>query len=148
MNAACSTGGFRVPSHYPAEVAGFGIDVALIEPGTYKTGIWDAATITSPQHSPYRPLVMISEPRIRKMVERDAGDPAEVAARITAVLSVRRRPWLRHPVGRDAWIIRVLSHILSFAQRRRMLTHMVGLPTGRPHQADTPDLPTTGAQRP
>ncbi|MGH3885345.1 MAG: SDR family oxidoreductase [Pseudonocardiaceae bacterium] len=127
------------------EVAGFGIDVALIEPGAYKTGIWDAAKITSPEHSPYRPLAAIMEPRIRGMVERGAGDPAEVGARIAAVLSARRRPWLRHPVGRDAWLMRVLSHVMPFDQRRRILAHMVGLPAGRPDQTDTPDIPATGA---
>lgn len=128
------------------EVAGFGIDVALIEPGAHKTGIWDAAKIASPELSPYRPLVTIMEPRIRAMVERDAGDPAEVGARIVAVLSARR-PRLRHPVGRDAWIMRVLSHVLPFAQRRRMIAHLVGLPAGRPDQT-TSDIPATGAQSP
>ncbi|MGH3811497.1 MAG: SDR family oxidoreductase [Pseudonocardiaceae bacterium] len=130
------------------EVAGFGIDVTLIEPGAHKTGIWDAAKIASPEHSPYRPLVTIMEPRIRGMVERDAGDPAEVGARIAAVLSARRRPWLRHPVGRDAWIMRVLSHVIPFAQRRRIIAHMVGLPTSPPDQTNTPDIPAAGAQNP
>ncbi|MGH3836512.1 MAG: hypothetical protein ACRDSF_12555, partial [Pseudonocardiaceae bacterium] len=88
------------------------------------------------------------EPRIRGMVERDAGDPAEVGARIAAVLSARRRPWLRHPVGRDAWIMRVLSHVIPFAQRRRIIAHMVGLPTSPPDQTNTPDIPAAGAQNP
>ncbi|MGH3900123.1 MAG: SDR family oxidoreductase [Pseudonocardiaceae bacterium] len=126
------------------EVTGFGIDIALIEPGAYKTGIWDAAKITSPEHSPYRPLVKIMEPRIRGMVERSAGDPAEVGARIAAVLNARRRPWLRHPVGRDAWIMRVLSRAIPFDQRRRILAHMVGLPADRPGKTDFPKVPATG----
>ncbi len=129
------------------EVAGFGIDVA-IEPGAHKTGIWDAAKIASPDQSPYRPLVTIMEPRIRGMVERSAGDPAKVGARIAAVLSARRRPWLRHPVGRDAWTMRVLSHVMPFAQRHRILARMVGLPTGRPDQTSAPNIPATGAQSP
>lgn len=127
------------------EVAGFGIDVALIEPGAYKTRIWDAAAITSPEHSPYRPLVTIMEPRIRRMVERSAGDPAEVGARIAAVLGARRRPWLRHPVGRDAWVMRVLSRVLPFAQRRRILAQMVGLPTGSSVRVNTLSRARCGA---
>ncbi|MGH4006903.1 MAG: SDR family oxidoreductase [Pseudonocardiaceae bacterium] len=123
------------------EVAGFGIDVVLIEPGAHKTGIWDAAKIASPEHSPYRPLVTIMEPRIRRMVERDAGDPAAVGTRIAAVLNARRRPWLRHPVGRDAWIMRILSRVMPFAQRRRILAHLVGLSAGRSSQTGTPDIP-------
>ncbi|MGH3754352.1 MAG: SDR family NAD(P)-dependent oxidoreductase [Pseudonocardiaceae bacterium] len=77
------------------EVAGFGIDVALIEPGAYKTGIWDAAKITSPEHSPYLPLVTIMEPRIRRMVERGAGDPAEVGARAATTHKPPGRAWRR-----------------------------------------------------
>ncbi|MGH3947287.1 MAG: hypothetical protein ACRDSI_19955, partial [Pseudonocardiaceae bacterium] len=59
-----------------------------------------------------------------------------------------RRPWLRHPVGRDAWTMRVLSRVIPFARRRRIIAHLVGLPTGPPDQANTPDIPAAGAQSP
>lgn len=111
------------------EVAGFGIDIVLIEPGPYQTGIWDAARIASPERSPYRRLAEVMESRVRSTVKRRAGDPADVAARIVGVLSARR-PRLRYPVGREAWIVRTFSHALPFSIRRKLIARVVGIPTG------------------
>jgi NAD(P)-dependent dehydrogenase (short-subunit alcohol dehydrogenase family) len=108
------------------EVAPFGIGVALVEPGTYKTGIWTAAAIARRPGSPYTPLVEAMEPRIRESVERYGRDPREVAEKIAAVLESRHLR-LRNPVGPDAHLTRVLSHALPFAARRRIVSRMAGL---------------------
>ena len=111
------------------EVAPFGIDVALVEPGTYRTGIWTAAAISRRPGSPYTRFVEAMEPRIRDSVERFGRDPREVAERIAAVLEARRPP-LRNPVGPDAHVTRALAHALPFRTRRALVSRMVGL-----HQA-------------
>jgi NAD(P)-dependent dehydrogenase (short-subunit alcohol dehydrogenase family) len=108
------------------EVAPFGIDVALIEPGKYKTDIWDKAAIAGPAGSPYRAFVDAMEPKIRAMVERNGRDPAEVARRIVRVLSARR-PRFRNPVGPDARITWAMSHLLPFSIRRRILARATGI---------------------
>jgi NAD(P)-dependent dehydrogenase (short-subunit alcohol dehydrogenase family) len=108
------------------EVAPFGIDVVLVEPGTYKTGIWTAAAITRRPDGPYARFVDAMEPRVRESVERFGRDPREVAERISRLLEARH-PSLRHPVGPDAHVTRVLSRALPFAVRRRLVSRMSGL---------------------
>jgi NAD(P)-dependent dehydrogenase (short-subunit alcohol dehydrogenase family) len=108
------------------EVAPFGIGVALIEPGTYKTGIWAAAAIARRPGSAYTPLADAMEPRVRESVERYGRDPREVAEKIAAILDSHRLS-LRNPVGPDAHLTRVLSHALPFATRRRIVSRMAGL---------------------
>jgi NAD(P)-dependent dehydrogenase (short-subunit alcohol dehydrogenase family) len=108
------------------EVAPFGIGVALVEPGTYRTGIWTAARISRRDGSPYTPFVEAMEPRIRESVERFGRDPREVGERIAGVLEAHRLS-LRNPVGPDAHVTRVLSHALPFAVRRRFVSRMSGL---------------------
>jgi NAD(P)-dependent dehydrogenase (short-subunit alcohol dehydrogenase family) len=113
------------------EVAPFGIGVALVEPGTYKTGIWTAAAIARRPGSPYLRFADAMEPRVRESVERFGRDPREVAERIAHVLESRRPP-LRNPVGPDAHLTRVLSHALPFAVRRRLVTRVSGLAAADP----------------
>jgi NAD(P)-dependent dehydrogenase (short-subunit alcohol dehydrogenase family) len=113
------------------EVRPFGVGVALVEPGTYKTGIWTAAAIARRPGSPYGPFADAMEPRVRESVERFGRDPREVARKIARVLEARRPP-LRNPVGPDAHVTRVLSHALPFAARRRLVSRMSGLDTVTP----------------
>jgi NAD(P)-dependent dehydrogenase (short-subunit alcohol dehydrogenase family) len=108
------------------EVAPFGIGVLLVEPGTYKTGIWTAARISRRPGSPYTAIVERLEPRIRDSVERFGRDPREVGERIADVLE-SRRPALRNPVGPDAHVTRLLAHTLPLRARRALTTRMMGL---------------------
>jgi NAD(P)-dependent dehydrogenase (short-subunit alcohol dehydrogenase family) len=108
------------------EVAPFGIRVALVEPGTYKTGIWTAAAIARRPGSAYTPLLEAMEPRVRRSVERHGRDPREVADKIADVLE-SRHPRLRNPVGPDAHVTRLVSHLLPFALRRRIVSRIAGL---------------------
>lgn len=107
------------------EVAPFGIQVHLVEPGTYQTDVWQNAQISSPADSPYLPLVTAFEAKIREMNEQHGRDPAEVAQRVVAVLAARR-PSFRSPVGPDSWAARGMSHLLPFRARRRLLQRMAG----------------------
>jgi NAD(P)-dependent dehydrogenase (short-subunit alcohol dehydrogenase family) len=108
------------------EVAPFGIGVALVEPGTYKTGIWTAAAIARRPGSAYTPLIEAMEPRVRESVQRYGRDPREVAEKIAGVLESRHLR-LRNPVGPDAHVTRVMSHALPFATRRRIVSRLAGL---------------------
>lgn len=85
------------------EVQPFGIDVVLIEPGSYNTNIWtsmDKATernnhLTSPYD--FYQNVIISN--IEKGKEQ-FGDPLEVAGLIAKIASQTKRPKLRYPIGK------------------------------------------------
>jgi NAD(P)-dependent dehydrogenase (short-subunit alcohol dehydrogenase family) len=108
------------------EVAPFGIDVVLLEPGTYKTEIWDSATVAKPEGSVYREFVEVMEPKIRVNVEQNGRDPQEVADRIAAVVAARN-PAFRSSIGTSSHVMRAMSHLLPFRARRRMLSRATGI---------------------
>jgi NAD(P)-dependent dehydrogenase (short-subunit alcohol dehydrogenase family) len=108
------------------EVAPFGIGVTLVEPGGYATQIWENASITRNEGSPYAPFVDTMEPRMRKRIDRTARDPREVGERIAKLLD-KRSSRLRNPVGRDAHTMQVASHVVPFRARVGLLTRVTGL---------------------
>jgi NAD(P)-dependent dehydrogenase (short-subunit alcohol dehydrogenase family) len=83
------------------ELAAFGIDIALIEPGPYRTSIWESSARVVPAESPYgiwlEQLFQVVDAHVRAT----AGDPKEVARVIGRVLAASR-PRFRNPVGRIA----------------------------------------------
>lgn len=85
------------------EVAPFGLDVTLIEPGPYRTEIWGKSPRFRPATSAYGPLLDRIWPAIDAHVEKNAGDPMEVALKIANVLEARH-PKFRNPVGLTAKI--------------------------------------------
>ena len=108
------------------EVRPFALDVVLVEPGTYRTAIWDKATIARPASSPYAPYLDRYEAKVRKMVDRSAGDPDEVARRVVELLDAKKLR-LRHPVGTDAVLGRLISGTIPFSWRARAITRWAGL---------------------
>jgi NAD(P)-dependent dehydrogenase (short-subunit alcohol dehydrogenase family) len=111
------------------EVAPFGIDVKLVEPGSYATQIWDKSSVTRNDGSPYARFVDTMEPRMRERVERTARDPREVGERIAKLLE-KGNARLRNPVGPDAHTMQVASHIVPFRARLGLLTRLTGLNKG------------------
>jgi NAD(P)-dependent dehydrogenase (short-subunit alcohol dehydrogenase family) len=107
------------------EVKPFGVDVALVEPGGYATRIWDNASVARRESSPYTPLVDTMEPRMRERIERTSRDPREVGERIAKLLE-ERHPRLRNPVGPDARIMRVATHLVPFRARVGLLSRVTG----------------------
>lgn len=108
------------------EVEPFGIDVVLVEPGSYKTAIWTSSPRVLPDDSPYHAMMRHLEKVIDEKVLRSARDPREVAAVIARVLTARR-PRLRYPVGPDAWIGLAARGKLPSRWRQRLLTRLLGL---------------------
>jgi len=83
------------------EIEPFGIDIALVEPGPYRTNIWDASPRIMPETSPYRPLARYLSSAVDAYVAKAARDPLEVATSIARVLE-SRRPRFRTAVGPTA----------------------------------------------
>ena len=108
------------------EVASFGIDITLVEPGGYATRIWEKASVTRNEGSPYTRFVDTMEPRMRERIDRTARDPREVGERIAKLLD-KGSSRLRNPVGPDAHTMQVASHIVPFRARVGLLTRVTGL---------------------
>ncbi|MEU1526447.1 oxidoreductase [Nocardia rhamnosiphila] len=94
------------------EVAPFGIDVLVVEPGAFRTGLFGpGAAYFSAENEVYAETAGAT----RRMVETgdgaQPGDPAKAAAAIRAALEAERTP-LRLPLGADS-VDAVLAHIDS-----------------------------------
>jgi len=76
----------------------FGIDVILVEPGPYRTEIWDSTPRIQPPGSPYHAWVQHVLRAGDAHAARMARDPKEVALVIAHALEARR-PRFRYPVG-------------------------------------------------
>jgi NAD(P)-dependent dehydrogenase (short-subunit alcohol dehydrogenase family) len=87
------------------ELRPLGIDVVLIEPGTFKTDIFDrnrrVATRALDPASPNFRRAKRLEAFVDKLLARNHQDPADVA-RAIAHAATTRSPRLRYVVGRDA----------------------------------------------
>lgn len=89
------------------EVRHFGVRVALVEPGAYRTDIMTrnrrlTRGALSPE-GPYAALAARLDALWRRTAERQARDPREVAERVLALIQAADPP-LRSPVGPDAWL--------------------------------------------
>ena len=108
------------------EITPFGIELVLVEPGSYKTEIWGSSPRVLPEDSPYRALMQHLEKAIDEKVLANARDPREVAAVIARALDARR-PRFRYPVGPDAWIGHIARGKLPSRLQRFAITRLLGL---------------------
>jgi NAD(P)-dependent dehydrogenase (short-subunit alcohol dehydrogenase family) len=109
------------------EVARDGIRVVLIEPGGFKTGIWEEfeADVSRREDSGYEAAYH----RIRSLLEpfmRFMGEP-EGAAKVIAKALTVPAPHARYLVGRDAQMIAVSQPFLPSVVRDRVTRFLVGL---------------------
>lgn len=84
------------------EVKPFGIDVAIIEPGSYQTNIWnvvDSIARESNSQSPYHQYLKIILKQL-KQGERSFGNPEDVARLVVSLCRKKSLRKLRYPIGR------------------------------------------------
>ncbi|WP_066064702.1 oxidoreductase [Neobacillus soli] len=83
------------------EMKPFGIDVVLIEPGSYKTNIWSTGKqiteLSLQSKSPYYKYMRKIEDYIQAE-EGHYGDPQEVAKKVVKI-AMDKNPTLRFPIG-------------------------------------------------
>jgi NAD(P)-dependent dehydrogenase (short-subunit alcohol dehydrogenase family) len=108
------------------EIAPFGIELSLVEPGSYKTEIWGSSPRILPEDSAYRDTMQRLEKAIDEKVLASARDPREVAAVIATALETKR-PRFRYPVGPDAWIGHIARGKIPTRLQRFAITRLLGL---------------------
>ncbi|WP_246628999.1 SDR family oxidoreductase [Mesobacillus maritimus] len=82
------------------ELAPFGIDVVLVEPGSYKTNIWsgmDEVELT--EKSPYFNYMKTLKNEIERG-KSNHGNPVEIAKLVAQIASQPQKPKLRYPIGK------------------------------------------------
>lgn len=110
------------------EVAPFGLDVVLVEPGTYRTEIWQSSPRIVPPGSAYESWLRRLERAIDEKVLANARDPREVATTIANALEAAR-PRFRYPVGPDAWVGFIARGLVPTRLQRAAITRLLGLPS-------------------
>ncbi|MDJ0511925.1 MAG: SDR family oxidoreductase [Methyloceanibacter sp.] len=112
------------------ELDPFGIDVILVEPGPYKTEIWQATERVTPPGGPYTNWVRLVMRGADSHAEKHARDPAEVAEVVAAALDAPH-PKFRYPVGFFAKMDFFLRGKVPSRFIRRATTRYLGIPRTR-----------------
>ncbi|WP_077619220.1 SDR family oxidoreductase [Bacillus sinesaloumensis] len=112
------------------EVRPFGINVALIEPGSYQTNIWSSGKKIAKRSilttSPYYEMMKKIEKRLEKG-QSTYGDPLEVARFIVKLTEKPSLPKLRYPVGKNTRISIFLKTVLPWRLWERIVFRMLGV---------------------
>ena len=106
------------------EVGPHGIDVVLVEPGAYPTGIWRDDSWHGSPDGPYGPLVEAMSAADRRAAQA-GGDPVAVAKVVARTFDARWPP-TRRPVGRGAWLRWAARGVVPFGVQRRAVARIVG----------------------
>jgi NAD(P)-dependent dehydrogenase (short-subunit alcohol dehydrogenase family) len=96
------------------ELKPFGIDVVLIEPGSYQTNIWSSINNTTiNSNSPYHFYMesLLSEIESGKAGH---GNPFDVARLVAEIASKKRTPKLRYPVGKGVKMSLVMKSLVPW----------------------------------
>jgi len=112
------------------EVRPFGIDVALIEPGSFETNIWSSGTKIAEQSmqltSPYQYMMKKIEARLEKG-QASYGDPHVVAQFIVKLAQKESLSKLRYPVGKGVRTSIFLKNVLPWTMWERLVLKMLGI---------------------
>lgn len=111
------------------EVGRFGIEVVLIEPGPYRTEIWQRSPRIVPEGSPYAGWLRQLEAAIDAKVLAGARDPREVATAIATALEAVK-PRFRYPVSPQAWLGHLMRGVVPTRAQRWLVTRLLGLGPG------------------
>ena len=113
------------------EVIPFGIKVVCVEPGNYKTDIWDTSPRIRPPGSPYAEAAEMLERFVDEKMRPKGRDPREVAAAIVKALETPR-PRFRYPVGPDSKVLSAATRLLPYRAVSSGIRRMTGLHRWKP----------------
>lgn len=103
------------------ELKPFGIDVVLIEPGSYKTNIWQSIkNVSLSNESPYE-LMKDSILKILTTGQDSYGNPLDVAKLAAKIASDDSTPNLRHPIGKGVKNMIQIKNFLPWKTIERIL---------------------------
>ena len=111
------------------ELKPFGIDVALVEPGSYKTNIWSSGKQIAKKSmlgdSPYYTYMKSFEQQI-EAEKATFGDPVEVARLICSLAISDEIKKLRHPIGKGVKLGISLRKFISWRRWEKLFFHRLG----------------------
>jgi NAD(P)-dependent dehydrogenase (short-subunit alcohol dehydrogenase family) len=111
------------------EMAGVGVQVALVEPGSFETDIWTRnAKMTAKMRDPESPNAARVERWLGRLKQssKSRANPQVVADVIAGILETPR-PKLRYVVGRDARMALLMRGLLPAGIFERMIVKLSGM---------------------
>ncbi|MDR7071595.1 oxidoreductase [Fictibacillus barbaricus] len=103
------------------EVKPSGIDVVLVEPGSYQTNIWSTLdNITLNPESPYHSYMEAILNNIGN-VKVVHGNPLDVAELVTRIATMKKTPKLRYPIGNGVKMNIFMKTILPWKVLENMI---------------------------
>jgi NAD(P)-dependent dehydrogenase (short-subunit alcohol dehydrogenase family) len=103
------------------ELKPFGIEVVLVEPGSYKTNIWQSIeSVSLPNDSPYE-LLKDSIMETLTAGQGSYGDPHDVARLAATIASTESTTNLRYPIGRGVKTMIQLKNYLPWKTIERIV---------------------------
>ncbi|GGE58079.1 oxidoreductase [Priestia taiwanensis] len=105
------------------EVKPFGVDVVLVEPGSYDTNIWQTGQELLAEndytHSPYRAQIEKIQTHING--EKDSlGNPTDIAKKIASI-AVAKKTTLRYPIGKGVKFTIFMKSLLPWTWWERIV---------------------------
>lgn len=113
------------------EVEPYGIHVICVEPGAYRTEIWDSSPRVLPPNSPYAGMAEIIQRFVDDTLVAHARDPREVADTIVKALT-SSRPRFRYAVGPDARLMAFAHGVVPRPALTAGVRRLLGLARWRP----------------
>ncbi|WP_438447047.1 SDR family oxidoreductase [Gorillibacterium sp. sgz5001074] len=107
------------------EMLPYGVRVVLVEPGSYRTAIWQKGfdQISIAGDSPYHHRMETVLNHSRRTFDQSA-DPMEVAKLIVRVAQ-KKRPKLRYPIGRDARMLLIAKTLLPWKWLEKLVNSVL-----------------------
>ncbi|TLS38185.1 SDR family oxidoreductase [Pseudalkalibacillus caeni] len=107
------------------EMKKYGIHVVLIEPGSYKTDIWEKslAEFTEKPNSAYKSQLSSMLGQV-KQISKGAGDPEEVSKLMVKVADTAN-PSLRYPIGKGVKASVRLKNTLPWKWIEKIITKQI-----------------------
>lgn len=110
------------------ELALFGIDVYLVEPGAFRTDIWTRNRALCRRgydpDSPYAPYVAKLDANFENLVDQRVRDPQPVSDLVVRLVEGRRQR-LRHPIGPGTVERNLVKRFLPFAVVERVVKRLL-----------------------
>jgi|SRR3954451_2420326 NAD(P)-dependent dehydrogenase (short-subunit alcohol dehydrogenase family) len=107
------------------EVKPFGIDVILVEPGSYETNIWNAVDAIKIQSGSPFYSYMSSLLNVMETGKRNHEDPLEVAERISQIAAQTKIPRFRYPIGKGVKRNLALKKVFPWRLIEKLILKMI-----------------------
>lgn len=108
------------------ELAPFGIDVTVLQPGAHRTPFAANVVPVLPERSAYARFMAAAAPGLQRL-DRWGRSPEKATASIVRALTVSR-PAFRRQVGPDTYLFALLKGLLPYRVRAWLVRKIVGFP--------------------